>query len=128
MLRKTLRPLITTPVLKLHNGGGIAIDASKGWGQGLKVTRNQANTPLKLQISTIHNNNNNNVMAQGNSTVIPYTDRRGMFCEVSGGTPVATDMLFSPASKSDSEGNAIRLCIAGGGHIAQAKQSAASPT
>lgn len=106
----------------IKRGGGITIDSTGGWGQGWKVTHTQGGATSDLQVST----------APGKITLVQssnkdklYVDRWGMLSETNGGTPTAMDILLHPAGKSTTDSSAIRLCIAGGGRIAQMKHGAA---
>lgn len=106
----------------IKRGGGVAIDASGGWGQGWRVTHTQGGTTTELQVST----------GATKTKVIPsvaadtlYLDRWGMLSESNGGAAAAMDILLYPDGKSNTDISAIRLCISGGGRIEQRKQGAA---
>lgn len=106
----------------IQRGGGITIDATGGWEQGWKVTHTREGITTDLKVSTAPGKVN---MSQSSSKDKLYVDRWGMLSDAIGGTPAAMDILLYPASKSATDGSAIRLCISGGGRIAQSKQGAA---
>ena len=108
----------------IKRGGGIAIDATGGWGQGWKVTHTQGGATTDLQVSTAPSKT---AMVQNSNKDKLYVDRWGMLSETSGGAPTAMNILLYPTGKSTTDSSAIRLCIAGGGRIAQMKQGAACP-
>lgn len=108
----------------IKRGGGIAIDASGGWGQGWKVTHTQGAITTDLRASSAPTKV---TMTQSNSKTIIYIDRWGMISEASGGAPAAMNFPLYPAGKTATDANAIRLCVAGGGRIMQMKQGAACP-
>ena len=108
----------------IKRGGGIAIDATGGWGQGWKVTHTQGGATSDLQVSPAPSKT---AMVQNSNKDKLYVDRWGMLSETSGGAPTAMNILLYPTGKSTTDSSAIRLCIAGGGRIAQMKQGAACP-
>ena len=110
----------------IKRGGGITIDATGGWDQGWKVTHTQGGATTDLQVSTAPSKT---AMVQSSNKDKLYVDRWGMLSEAAtgGGTPTAMNILLYPAGKSTTDSSAIRLCIAGGGRIAQMKQGAACP-
>lgn len=108
----------------IKRSGGVTIDATGGWNQGWKVTHTQGDTTTDLQVSTAPSNI---TMTQSSNKEKLYVDRWGMLSETSGGTPAAMDILLSPSGKSTTDISAIRLCVAGGGRIAQMKRGAACP-
>ena len=108
----------------IKRGGGIAIDATGGWGQGWKVTHTQGGATTDLQVSPAPSKT---AMVQNSNKDKLYVDRWGMLSETSGGAPTAMNILLYPTGKSTTDSSAIRLCIAGGGRIAQMKQGAACP-
>lgn len=109
----------------IKSGGGITIDATGGWDTGWKVTHTQNATTTDRQVSAPPSKI---TMVQSNSKVKLYADRWGMLSETNGGAPtVGMSILIHPTGKTTTDANAIRLCISGGGRIAQTKQGAACP-
>lgn len=108
----------------IKRGGGITIDATGGWGQGWKVTNTQGGATTDLQVSAAPNKV---TVTQSSDKDKLYVDRWGMLSETSGGAPTAMSLLLYPDGKSTTDISAIRLCVAGGGRIAQMKQGAACP-
>ena len=106
----------------IKRGGGIAIDASGGWDQGWRVTHTEGGTTTDLQVSAAPNKT---TLVQSNNKSLLYVDRWGMLSETSGGVTAAMDIVLYPSAKSDTDSNAIRLCVAAGGRIEQKKQGAA---
>lgn len=110
----------------IKSGGGIAIDATGGWDKGWKVTHTQGGTTTERQVSVPPSKI---TLAQSNSKEKLYADRWGMLSETSSGAPSAgMSILIYPTGKTTTDISAIRLCISGGGRIAQTKQGAACPT
>lgn len=109
----------------IKSGGGITIDATGGWNNGWKVTHTRNATTTDRQVSTPPSKI---TLVQSNTKEKLYADRWGMLSETSGGAPtVGMSILIHPTGKTTTDANAIRLCISGGGRIAQTKQGAACP-
>jgi type IV fimbrial biogenesis protein FimT len=106
----------------IKRGGGVTIAAAAGgWADGWTVaggggTLQQTAAPTKVTVT------------QSASKTTLYVDRWGMLSESSGGAPTAMNILLYPAGKATTDVSAIRLCIAGGGRIAQVQHGAACPT
>lgn len=104
----------------IKRGGGVAIDATAGWGQGWKVTHTQGGTTTDLQVSEAPRKV---TMTQSGGVNVLYVDRWGMLSETSGGAPaLGMNILLHPDGKSATDISAIRLCIVSGGRIEQKKQ------
>lgn len=109
----------------IKRGGGITIDATGGWDNGWKVTHTQGTTTTDRQVSAPPSKIK---LVQSNSKEKLYADRWGMLSETNGGAPtIGMSILIHPDGKTTTDVNAIRLCISGGGRIAQTKQGAACP-
>ena len=108
----------------IKRGGGIAIDATGGWGQGWKVTHTQGGATSDLQVSPAPSKT---AMVQNSNKDKLYVDRWGMLSETDGGAPAAMHFLLKPTNKSDTDANAIRLCISTAGRFLQKQQGAACP-
>lgn len=104
----------------IKRGGGVAIDAGTGWGQGWKVSHTQGATTTDLQVSPAPRKIT--VTQSGGANVL-YVDRWGMLSETSSGAPaLGMNILLQPDGKSATDISAIRLCIVNGGRIEQKKQ------
>ena len=108
----------------IKRGGSIAIDATGGWNTGWKVTHTQNSTKTDLQTISAHSNL---AVTQSNAKTKLFVDRWGMLSETDGGAPLAMSFLLKPSGKSDTDSSAIRLCITGGGRIAQKTKGVACP-
>ena len=108
----------------IKRGGSIAIDATGGWNTGWKVTHTQNSTTTDLQTMSAHSNL---AVTQSNAKTKLFVDRWGMLSETDGGAPLAMSFLLKPSGKSDTDSSAIRLCITGGGRIAQKTKGVACP-
>ncbi len=108
----------------IKRGGGITIDATGGWNTGWKITHTENGTTTDLQVIA---EPSNLTIVQSNTKTKVFVDRWGMLSETDGGAPAAMHFLLKPTNKSDTDANAIRLCISTAGRFLQKQQGAACP-
>ena len=108
----------------IKRGGGITIDATGGWNTGWKITHTENGTTTDLQVIA---GPSNLTLVQSNTKTKVFVDRWGMLSETDGGAPAAMHFLLKPTNKSDTDANAIRLCISTAGRFLQKQQGAACP-